>query len=267
MRSAPSNSIASRTPSGPLDSPACTVRFRPAAPGTPEGLGKARPGAPGGGLVAVDRQGHDARMAQLDQQVDQFGRGVGRLRAQQAHAQAHRRQAVLLGGAKAGIERVDHVRQPPVPGLPVRRVEDQVGIARAAGGQPLAERIGRLGQLLARAHQAAGPVEEVQEVGQPFEAEQALARARHRLAELARPLLQQRGVEAAFEVHMHFGLGQGLQPLHPQLGGLHGVGPSPEAWIRRIRAARASPLPLEDHADQRPVEAQASWTLALDSKS
>jgi hypothetical protein len=33
IRSAPRSSIASRTPSGPLDSPAWTVRFRPALPG------------------------------------------------------------------------------------------------------------------------------------------------------------------------------------------------------------------------------------------
>lgn len=34
--------------------------------GEPERLGKAGPGAAGGGLVAVDQERHDARVAQAD---------------------------------------------------------------------------------------------------------------------------------------------------------------------------------------------------------
>ena len=152
-------------------------------------------------------------MTQRGQHVHQFDGFFGRLCPQQADAQAHRRQAVLFGGTEAGIQRIDHLAQAAAPRLPVRRVEDQIAIARAAGSQPLTEAIGRLGQLLARAHQAACPVEEMQEIGQALELEQALARARHRLAELARPRFQQPGVEATFEMHVHLGLGQGAQAL------------------------------------------------------
>mgnify|MGYP003529916426 CR=1 FL=1 len=61
--------------------------------------------------------------------------------------------------------------------------------------------------MLAPAGQAAGPIEEVEEVGQALELQQPFARARHRDALLARPLLEQGRFEAAFEVHMDFGLG------------------------------------------------------------
>jgi len=48
-------------------------------------------------------------------------------------------------------------------------------VTRIRRPQPLAECAVRLGQFIARAHQAAGPVEELQEVGQTHKAEQVLA--------------------------------------------------------------------------------------------
>ena len=44
--------------------------------GALEGLRKSRTGPARGSLVAVDRQRHDARVAQSDQQIDQLGCSV-----------------------------------------------------------------------------------------------------------------------------------------------------------------------------------------------
>lgn len=68
--------------------------------GAPEGLRKARPGAAGGGLVAVDREGHDARVPQGDECIDELGRGARRWGAQQADAQAHGGSPSCFASAK-----------------------------------------------------------------------------------------------------------------------------------------------------------------------
>jgi hypothetical protein len=157
-------------------------------------------------------------MPQRDQRVHQLGRRVRCLRPQQAHAQAHRRQAVLFRGAQARIDRIDHLGQAVVPGRPVGRIHDHVGVARAAVGQPLGVTVGELGQTLPGRRQSASPVEEVQKVRQALELEQALAGPRQGRAGLPRPSLQGIGLEATFEVGMDLGLGQGAQSVERQGG-------------------------------------------------
>jgi hypothetical protein len=176
-----------------------------------EGFGKTRPGAACGRFVAVDRQSHDARMAPGAEILDQLHRLGLRLRAQQADAQAHRRQPVLLGLAKSGVERVEHRTQPAPPRAPVRRVDDQVGITGAVAGQAAAEVARQVGQAFRAVGQMTGPVEELEEVGQALEAEQRFARPRHRHAGGPRPAFERRRLEGAFEVHVHLGLGQRLE--------------------------------------------------------
>ena len=65
----------------------------------------------------------------VDQRVEQFGRW-STSGAQQAHAQADRGQAVLLGGTKAGIQRIDHFRQPPCQGFQCVGLKIRSRIAR-----------------------------------------------------------------------------------------------------------------------------------------
>ena len=250
MRSAPSSSMASRTPSGPLDSPACTVRRKPGRACASERLCETRAGAAGSRLVAIDRERHHAWMSQRHQRVDQFGRGVRRLRAQQADAQAHRRKPVLFCGGQAGIDRVDHGGQTTVPRRPVRRVDDHVGVACAAVGQPLAVAVAQLGQAFAGRRQATSPVEEVQEVRQAFELEQALERPGHEHARLRCPLFENARLEAAFEMRMNLCLRQGAESVDTRRLRVGRRGKGSVGATRRINLqSRASPCP--DHAPAR----------------
>lgn len=105
--------------------------------GTSERFCEARAGATGGRLVTVDRERDDARVSQGCQRVEQFGRGVRRLRAQQADTQAHGRKPVLFCRGQAGIDCVDHVGQTTVPGRPVGRVDDHVRVACTAVAERL----------------------------------------------------------------------------------------------------------------------------------
>ena len=131
-------------------------------------------------------------------------------------------QPVLLCLGKAGIDGVDHVAQAAVPRRPVRRVDDHVGIAGTAVGQAPAVVVAQRGQALARAGQAAGPIQKVQKVRQAFELQQPIARPGHGHAGLRCPLRQHGRLEAAFEVRMHLGLGQGAESVEGRFGA-HGA--------------------------------------------
>jgi len=109
-----------------------------------------------------------------NQRVDELDRCLCRLRAQQADAEADRRQAVELGGGEPVVNGVDHLAQASVPGRPVGGIDDHVGIAGAAGGETSAEPIAQLSQALPRRSQCTGPVEKVKKVGQAFELQQTM---------------------------------------------------------------------------------------------
>ena len=128
----------------------------------------------------------------------------------------------MLGLGKAGIDGVDHGGQAAVPRRPVRRIHDHVGIAGTAVGQAPAVAVAQRGQALARGGQAAGPVQKVQKVGQAFELQQPIARPGHGHARLRCPLLQHGRLEAAFEVRVHLGLGQGADAAEGWVG-THGA--------------------------------------------
>jgi hypothetical protein len=119
-----------------------------------------------------------------DQQVDQLGRGGGRLRAQQAYAQPDGRQAVVLSCRKAAIESLDHLANAPMPVCPVGGIDDDVGVAGAAHRHAPAGGIRGFGQLVRSEHKAAGPVEEPQEIGEIGKLHQLVARSRQSLARL-----------------------------------------------------------------------------------
>ena len=148
-------------------------------------------------------------MAPFDEPVDEFCRFVRCLRAQQADAQVRRRQAVLFRRTEARVEGIDHRPGPPVPGIPVRRVDNDVGISGAIRGEALAEGIGKLEQTVRRVCEPAGPVEKMQEIGEPFELQQAFARPRHRHARFNSPFLQRGRLERTLEMNVYLCLGQG----------------------------------------------------------
>lgn len=158
-------------------------------------------------------------MTQCHQGIDQFGRGIGRLGAKQADAQANQWQAILFCRGQAGIYRVDHVRQAAVPRRPVGPVDDHISVARPTVGQPPAVSVAQFGQPFPGRRQAASPVEEVQEVRQAFELEQAFAGPGHEHVRLGGPLLQDVRLKAAFEMGMNLSLGQRAKSI--DLKGLH----------------------------------------------
>ena len=184
---------------------------QPGGTGPSVGIGKAGTSAAGSCLVSIDRKRRYARVAPFDELIDQFDRFVCCLGAQQADAQAHRRQAILFRRGETRIEGIDHRPGPPVPGTPVGRIDNDIGIAGAIGGEALAESIGHLGQTVRGVCKPASPVEKVQEVAKSLEFQQAFARSRHCDARVRRPLLQCGGLESAFEMNMDLGLGQGAQ--------------------------------------------------------
>ncbi len=82
---------------------------QPRRTGSPERFCEAWTRATGGRLVTIDRERHHSRMSQSYQRIDQLGRSVRRLRAQQTDAQTHRRQPVLFRCCQTGIDGVDQV--------------------------------------------------------------------------------------------------------------------------------------------------------------
>ena len=128
--------------------------------------GEARPGASRGSFVAVDRERHDARMAEFEQpvnQLDGFARG---LLTQQTDAQPDRRKTVLFRLPEPDVQRLHEGVQAVAPGGPVGGIEDQIGVADSGAGFAFGKGVGGAGNLLGRAHQAAGPVQELEELGE-----------------------------------------------------------------------------------------------------
>jgi hypothetical protein len=115
------------------------------------------------------------------------------------------------GCERTQIERLDHRPRSAAPGAPVRRIDDNVRVTGPVALETLAEVVSHPGKPFLRVREAASPIEKVQEVGQAGELEKFLARSRHGNPGLSRPLFQRRRLETAFEVHVHFGLGEAPQ--------------------------------------------------------
>jgi hypothetical protein len=152
-------------------------------------------------------------MAKCDQQVHEFCRFVGGLRSEQADAQPDRRQARLLGFSKPGIKRFDQLRKALRPAGPMGWIDDRVRVARAACGKTMRKSPGEIGELLARAHQPANPVQELQKLAQAtVEAQQLIARFGQRTTSLGREANYIIDLKGPLKVNMNLRLWQGDDP-------------------------------------------------------
>ena len=143
-----------------------------------ERLGEPGAGPARRGLVAVDRQRDDARMPSFDQPVHQLDRFGVALLAEQADAEADRRQPVGPRLAEPGVDRVDESEQIVTPRRPVDRVDDQVRVHDAGRSLPLREAIRRARQLVRGPNQPAGQVQDLEERREVSGVEEALDRRR-----------------------------------------------------------------------------------------
>ena len=96
---------------------------------------------------------------------------------------------------------------------PMRRVDDQIGIAGAVCRKPLAKSSRQLGKLLVGANQPANKIEKFQKLGQSAgEIQKLFAGSRQRDVVLLREPNNVLDFETAFEVDVDFRLRQGDKP-------------------------------------------------------
>ena len=184
---------------------------------SPERIGESWARSARGGLVAIDREGDDARVLPLDEpvhEVERLGRG---LPPEKTDADPHHRMSVGFSLSQTGIDRLHEARQVIRPRGPVRWVHDDIGGPDARGPLALGESIRRSGQLLPRSHHSAGQVEESEERPQVSEPTRMRSLWRQRLAGLSRHLGQVGHLEASLEMHVD------LRLRHTADGGFAGL--------------------------------------------
>jgi hypothetical protein len=94
----------------------------------------------------------------------------------------------------------------------VGRIDDRIGIACAGRRQALAEAPRQCRKLFPRAHQAANPIEELQEVGEAAELKQLITWPGQLHVVLVGQSNNVFDFETAFEVDVNFRLRQGHEP-------------------------------------------------------
>ena len=224
MRSACRSSMASQTLSGPLDSPACTVRRMPASRAIVNASAKRAPSR----AMACSSPSTERATTRCGRsraiQPGKLGRLLRGLLAQDRDREVHLAQAVL--GRLRRILRRSAAMSCGVlsePGAPVRRVHDGVGVADARRALPCGERVRVAGRLLGGADEPALPVEEAEESAQPVvvraDVEQRARRTRQARAGRTGELEQVDQLEIALEVHVHLGLGERADPVLADLLG------------------------------------------------
>ncbi len=206
IRSAPSRSIASRTPAGPLDSPAWAQRRRPAAPARAKASTNRSLWEPPASLPSMERASTRGWAMSSTSSTSSFGL-AGALVAAQAHAEAGRGVALGRGVGEAGVERVDHRPQVAPPAAPVAGVHDHVDVAGPRRAGPGTDGAGDRTQLFGPIDQAAGPVEVGEQLGQARDRDPAVAAGDGG----SRAVPRRRGGhdlgrEAALEVEVHLRL-------------------------------------------------------------
>lgn len=170
--------------------------------------------------------------------------GLPRLRrallAQQRITEPDRSEAVLLRLVETGGERVEQLGHAALPGAPVRRVDDRVGVADPRRRLACGERVGVACRLLRRADEPALPVEEAEEGAEVARAvgvvvggdvEERRRRSGERLSRLLGEVEQVDQREVALQVHVHLRLRQGADPRLVDAGAAPGLGQVRRGWV------------------------------------
>ncbi|MNP09914.1 hypothetical protein D3C76_1020420 [compost metagenome] len=66
----------------------------------------------------------------------------------QTHAKPDARQPILFGGSESCVNSIDHAAETSMPGLPMSRIDDDVGITATVLRKALAICVAQFGQAL-----------------------------------------------------------------------------------------------------------------------